>query len=114
MEGTGSAGSNRRAQRPFGNLRVPRRALRSPNPAGSYGGQYSRLHVTVYHQRLSWLAQLGDAMLDVASFAVDLSPAAIIVSLLALPIVYVAAFNTGPVGKTAREVLAMFLRRPPK
>ncbi|MDQ1082505.1 MULTISPECIES: hypothetical protein [Microbacterium] len=53
-------------------------------------------------------------MLDVASLAVDLSPAAIIVSLLGLPIVYVAAFNTGPVGKTAREVLAMFLRRPPK
>jgi hypothetical protein len=67
----------------------------------------------VYPQRLSWRRKLGDAMFDIASFAADIPPVAIILSLLGLPVVYVAAFNTGPVGKTAREVLAMFLRRHP-
>lgn len=54
-------------------------------------------------------------MLDIAAFATDVPPVAIMFTVLSLPVVYVAAFNTGPVGRTAREVLAMFLRRqPPK
>jgi len=52
-------------------------------------------------------------MLEIAAFATNIPPVAIGIGILGLPIVYVAAFNTGPVGKTAREVLAMFLRRQP-
>lgn len=54
-------------------------------------------------------------MLDIAELASNVPPVAILFAVLGLPVVYVAAFNTGPVGRTAREVLAMFLRRqPPK
>ncbi len=54
-------------------------------------------------------------MLDIALFLANIPPVAVVLGALGLPIVYVAAFNTGPVGKTAREVLAMFLpREPPK
>lgn len=52
-------------------------------------------------------------MLDIASLTANIPPVAIVLVALGLPIVYVAAFNTGPVGKTAREVLAMLLRRQP-
>lgn len=54
-------------------------------------------------------------MVDIALLVENIPPVAIVLGALGLPIVYVAAFNTGPVGKTAREVLAMILRRqPPK
>jgi len=53
-------------------------------------------------------------MLDIAPFLTATSASVIVTLALIVPIAWVAAFNTGPRGKTARKVLSMILRsRPP-
>jgi len=52
-------------------------------------------------------------MHDIATYSSWVTPALALLAIL--PVVWVAAFNTGPRGKTARKVLSIILRhRPPR
>lgn len=54
-------------------------------------------------------------MLDIAPFLTATSASVMMTVLVIIPIAWVAAFNIGPRGKTARRVLSMILRNhPPK
>jgi hypothetical protein len=51
---------------------------------------------------------------DISNGSFGLTPYRPIAGLVIVPVAWVAAFSTGPRGKSARKVLSMILRRPPK